>query len=109
LPVDDPAFHDRYLGGPFERDGAYHRGTVWPWLIGPYCESVLRAGEFNDVAKQQVRETLAPLIDRLVTTQLPGALGTLHEIHEPISPFTPRGCPAQAWSVAEVLRVLTLA
>lgn len=108
LPIDDAEFHDRYLGGPFERDGAYHRGTVWPWLIGPYCESVLRAGGFSDDAKQQVRATLAPLIDRLITPDLPGALGTLHEIHEPISPFAPRGCPAQAWSVAEVLRVLTL-
>lgn len=108
LPIDDAEFHDRYLGGPFERDGAYHRGTVWPWLIGPYCESVLRAGDFNDEAKQQVRDTLAPLIDRLVTADLPGALGTLHEIHEPISPYAPRGCPAQAWSVAEVLRVLAL-
>jgi len=108
LPVDDAEFHDRYLGGPFERDGAYHRGTVWPWLIGPYCESVLRAGNFSDAAKQEVRDTLAPLIDRLVGTNLPGALGTLNEIHEPLAPFAPRGCPAQAWSVAEVLRVLTL-
>ncbi|MEM7718066.1 MAG: amylo-alpha-1,6-glucosidase, partial [Pseudomonadota bacterium] len=108
LPVDDDAFHDRYLGGPFERDGAYHRGTVWPWLIGPYCESVLRADGFSDEAKQEVQTTLAPLIDRLTGTDLAGALGTLHEIHEPISPYAPRGCPAQAWSVAEVLRVLTL-
>ena len=108
LPIDDAKFHDRYLGGPFERDGAYHRGTVWPWLIGPYCESVLRANGFSDTSEQQVRDTLAPLIDRLVTSNLPGALGTLHEIHEPIAPYAPRGCPAQAWSVAEVLRVLTL-
>ncbi|MGB0767244.1 MAG: amylo-alpha-1,6-glucosidase, partial [Phycisphaeraceae bacterium] len=108
LPIDDPQFHERYAGGPFERDGAYHRGVVWPWLIGPYCESALRAGGFDDDAKQSVRETLAPLIDRLVTAEHPGALGTLHEIHEPVSPFAPRGCPAQAWSVAEVLRVLTL-
>lgn len=108
LPIDDAEFHDRYMGGPFERDGAYHRGTVWPWLIGPYCESVLRADNFSDDAKQQVRGTLTPLIDRLVTTDFPGAMGTLHEIHEPIAPYAPRGCPAQAWSVAEVLRVLTL-
>jgi predicted glycogen debranching enzyme len=108
LPIDDAEFHDRYLGSPFERDGAYHRGTVWPWLIGPYCESVLRVGDFSDQARKEVRDALAPLIDRLVTGDHPGALGTLHEIHEPIQPFAPRGCPAQAWSVAEVLRVLTL-
>lgn len=108
LPIDDAEFHDRYLGPAFERDGAYHRGIVWPWLMGPYCESVLRAGGYSDEAKREVRDTLAPLIDRLVTPTHPGALGMLHEIHEPIAPFAPRGCPAQAWSVAEVLRVLTL-
>lgn len=108
LPTDDAEFHDQYLGDPFERDGAYHRGTVWPWLIGPYCESVLRVDNFSDDAKRDVQQTLAPLIDRLLGTDLPGAMGTLHEIHEPLGSFTPRGCPAQAWSVAEVLRVLTL-
>lgn len=108
LPIDDAQFHDRYLGPAFERDGAYHRGIVWPWLMGPYCESVLRVGGFSDEAKREVRDALAPLIDRLVGSNLPGALGTLHEIHEPIGPYAPRGCPAQAWSVAEVLRVLTI-
>ena len=108
LPIDDVAFHDRYLGPAFERDSAYHRGIVWPWLIGPYCESVLRAGGFSDDAKADVQQTLAPLIDRLLRTDLPGAMGTLHEIHEPLGALAPRGCPAQAWSVAEVLRVLTL-
>jgi len=108
LPIDDAEFHERYAGGPFERDGAYHRGIVWPWLIGPYAESVLRAGEFSNDAKQEVLDILSPLIHRLLTADHPGALGTLHEIHEPVRPFAPRGCPAQAWSVAEVLRVLTL-
>lgn len=108
LPIDDPQFHAFYGGTPFERDRAYHRGAVWPWLMGPYCESVLRTGNFSDEAKREVQDALAPLIQRLVTSDLPGALGTLHEIHEPISPYAPRGCPAQAWSVAEVLRVLTL-
>lgn len=108
LPEDDPAFHRHYGGSPFQRDGAYHRGTVWPWLIGPYCESVLRADNFSDDAKHEVRSILTPLLERLLSSDHPGALGTLHEIHDPLAPFTPRGCPAQAWSVAEVLRVLTL-
>jgi len=108
LPTDDPQFFSRYAGGPYERDQTYHRGMVWPWLMGPYCESVLRAGEFSDASKREVVDTLGPLIARLTTADYPGALGTLHEIHEPLSPFTPRGCPAQAWSVAETLRVLTL-
>jgi len=108
LPTDDPAFHPRYEGSLFQRDEAYHQGTVWPWLIGPYCESVLRDGAFSDEAKQTVADTLAPLIDRLLTADHPGGLGTLSEIHDPLAPYAPRGCPAQAWSVAEVLRVLTL-
>jgi len=108
LPVDDANFFSRYAGSPYERDMTYHRGMVWPWLMGPYCESVLRAGDFGDAAKREVMDTLSPLIERLTTPNRPGALGTLHEIHEPVSPFAPRGCPAQAWSVAEVLRVLTL-
>ncbi|MFN3167965.1 MAG: amylo-alpha-1,6-glucosidase [Phycisphaeraceae bacterium] len=108
LPVDDAEFFGRYEGSPFDRDKTYHRGMVWPWLMGPYCESVLRAGGFSDDAKREVRDALAPLLERLTTSNLPGALGTLHEIHEPLPPFAPRGCPAQAWSVAEVLRVLTL-
>ena len=108
LPEDDPAFHGHYGGPPFERDKSYHRGIVWPWLSGPYCETVLRAGGFSDDAKREVVETLTPLIDRLTGSSFPGALGSLAEIHDPLRPFAPRGCPAQAWSVAEVLRVLTL-
>lgn len=108
LPTDDDAFHGRYLASTFERDAAYHQGTIWPWLIGPYCESVLRAGDFSDDAKHEVREMLTPLLNRLVGAKHLGALGSLNEIHEPLAPFAPRGCPAQAWSVAEVLRILTL-
>lgn len=108
LPKDDPAYHAHYGGNPFDRDKSYHRGIVWPWLIGPYCESVLRAGAFSDDAKQEVRDTLKPLIDRMTTSDQPGALGSLAEIHDPEHPYHPRGCPVQAWSVAEVLRVLTL-
>ena len=108
LPTDDPAFHKHYGGNPYERDQSYHQGIVWPWLMGPYCESVLREGNFSAQAKHEVADTLSPLVDRLMTAQYPGALGSLHEIHDPLTPYAPRGCPAQAWSVAEVLRVLTL-
>ena len=108
LPPDDPEYHAAYGGGPFVRDSAYHRGTVWPWLIGPYAESVLRAGGFSEAAKQEAAQAIAPLLERLTTTEYPGCLGQLHEIHEPQTPHTPRGCPAQAWSVAETLRVWCL-
>jgi len=94
----------RYEGDMMQRDRAYHNGTVWPWLIGPYCEALLRSQDFSDDAKEQVRNTLQPLITELHT----GCLGQLAEIYDGDPPHRPAGCPAQAWSVAEVLRVLTL-
>ncbi|MEM9020960.1 MAG: amylo-alpha-1,6-glucosidase [Planctomycetota bacterium] len=108
LPMDDPAFFGRYEGDRYLRDRTYHQGMAWPWLIGPLGESVLRAGGFSVKARQQVRQMLEPLVDRLLSTDHPGCLGQLHEIYEPIEPFTPRGAPGQAWSVAETLRLLTL-
>ena len=105
LPQDDPEYHPRYEGDAFTRDGAYHRGIVWPWLVGPYAEAVLRAGDFGDNAQREARAAIATLLERLTTARHPGMLGQFHEIHEPEPPFAPRGCPAQAWSVAEVLRV----
>ena len=101
LPTDDKHYHGRYTGPAFDRDGAYHQGTVWPWLIGPYAESLLRLGDFSDASKSQAREVIKPLLEDLTGR----GLGQLHEIHEGDSPHRPVGCIAQAWSVAEVLRV----
>jgi len=108
LSQDDPDYHARYDGPAFVRDGSYHRGMVWPWLIGPYAEAVLRIGGFSDAAMREAADAIAPLLEHLTTTTHPGALGQLHEIHEPQPPYAPRGCPAQAWSVAEVLRIWAL-
>lgn len=108
LPTDDPEFFGRYEGDRYQRDQTYHRGMVWPWLMGPLGESVLRAGGFSAEAKAQVRQMLTPLVSRLLTADHPGCLGQLHEIHEPLDPFAPRGAAAQAWSVAETLRLLAL-
>ncbi len=99
LPVDDPAYHGRYTGDQFQRDEAYHQGTIWPWLIGPYAEAVLRVGKFSNKARAQAAAALAPLTQRLLSD----GLGQLHEIHE-ADTHRPVGCPAQAWSVAELLR-----
>lgn len=104
LATDDARYHGYYAGGPFERDRAYHQGTVWPWLIGPYCEAVLRLGKFSAAAKAEALEALTPLLGFLAGE----GVGQLNEIHDGDPPHTPRGCPAQAWSVSEVLRVLTL-
>ena len=96
LSPSDPAYHNHFNGGPVERDSAYHQGTVWSWLIGPYVDVYLRI--HND--KSTLQPLLQPLIEQLWAT----CLGTISEVAEPESPFTPGGCYAQAWSVAELLR-----
>ena len=96
LSPDDPSYCAHYNGNQQQRDGAYHRGTVWQWLIGPYVDVHLSI--HNDHAA--IREILQPLVQHLWDA----CLGTISEIAEPEPPFTQVGCFAQAWSVAEVLR-----
>ncbi|MFQ5489882.1 MAG: amylo-alpha-1,6-glucosidase [Phycisphaerae bacterium] len=94
----------RYGGGPFERDRAYHNGTVWAWLIGPYVEAFLRVHGTGRGAKRFARRLLGPLIEHLDHA----GLNSVSEIFDGDWPHGPRGCPAQAWSVAEVLRAWKL-
>jgi len=111
LAPGDPGYEPRYAGGLFERDRAYHNGTVWPWLLGPWCEALLRARGHDDAARREATDRLAALASR------GDALNSIHEVYdaEPedrdgSSPgWRADGCPAQAWSVAETLRVLVLA
>lgn len=105
LPTSDPHYHGRYTGNQYSRDEAYHQGTVWAWLIGSYGEAVLRAGKFSKAAKAEARQVLGPLLNDLRER----GLGQIHEIYEGDEPHRPVGCVAQAWSVAEVLRVWRLA
>jgi predicted glycogen debranching enzyme len=104
LPSDDPAYRGRYEGPAFARDGAYHQGTVWPWLMGSYVEALLRAEDFSDAAKREAAAALQPLLDHVKGD----GLGQLHEIHQGDPPHEPDGCIAQAWSVAELLRAMEL-
>ncbi|HUU83727.1 MAG TPA: amylo-alpha-1,6-glucosidase [Phycisphaerae bacterium] len=104
LSPDDYRYHPRFGETPFERDRSYHNGTVWGWLIGPYVEAHLRVQEFSAQARQHGRRLLQPLIDHLSDA----GLGSVSEIFDAQAPHTPRGCPAQAWSVAEVLRAWKL-
>jgi predicted glycogen debranching enzyme len=97
LAQSDPAYVGNYGGDVASRDGAYHQGTVWPWLLGPYASGHARA--FGD--RERARAFLDPLLGRLDAY----ALGTLGEIYDGDPPFTPRGAFAQAWTVGEVLRV----
>lgn len=96
LSPGDPDYHRQFRGNQRERDSAYHQGTVWPWLIGPYIDVHLRL--YHNHAS--LRRLLLPLIQQLWGP----CLGTISEVAEPEVPFTPAGCFAQAWSVAEVLR-----
>lgn len=109
LDPTDPAYRGRFTGPIFERDGAYHNGTAWPWLMGPFAEAVLRIGRFSPAARADAKALLRPLVARLDAE----CLGQLPEVFDgddtPDAPQRPGGCPAQAWSVAEVLRVLSLA
>lgn len=96
LAQNDPQYVGRYRGDPRERDGAYHQGTVWGWLIGPFIHAHLRVYKTPDIAAT----FLAPFINHVQTH----GLGSASEIFDGDPPFTPCGCPAQAWTVAEVLR-----
>ena len=96
LSPRDPRYVGRYLGSPAQRDAAYHQGTVWTWLIGPFALAHARANDDRAGALA----TLQPLLDRVSE---PGN-ATLGEIADGDAPFEPRGCISQAWSVAEVLR-----
>ncbi len=96
----DPAYRRRYEGNPYQRDGAYHQGTVWAWLVGPYVEAYLRLHEFTSTAKANMRRRLMPLIEHLDEA----GIGSVSEIFDGDPPHAPRGCIAQAWSVAVLLR-----
>jgi predicted glycogen debranching enzyme len=100
LAPSDPQYRGRYTGGPVERDGAYHQGTVWPWLIGPFITAYVKVNGASDAARKQASEWLEPLKDHLSDA----ALGHISEIFDGDAPQRPAGCVAQAWSVGEVLR-----
>ena len=99
LSPDDQDYIGCYQGNLRQRDSAYHQGTVWGWLIGPFISAHLHV--YGDPA--QARRFLAPLLQHLSTH----GLGSISEIFDGEPPFTPRGCIAQAWSVAEALRAWT--
>ncbi|HTH49219.1 MAG TPA: amylo-alpha-1,6-glucosidase [Candidatus Limnocylindria bacterium] len=102
LAAGEPGYAPRYEGGVWQRDGAYHQGTVWPWLIGAFVEAWLRV-HGNTTANRQVarRCFVAPLLTHLGEA----GLGHISEIADATMPYSPRGCPWQAWSVGELLRL----
>jgi glycogen debranching enzyme len=102
LSPDSPGYAPRYTGNPSTRDALYHQGTVWPWLAGPFVEAWVRVRRDDPTARQQARTRfLQPLLDHVEVA----GLGHVSEIADAEAPFTPRGCPFQAWSLGELLRL----
>ena len=97
LEPGDPDYKARYFGDLRARDAAYHQGTIWAWLIGPYVDAWLKVFPDDTAgASRAVEGCLTHLDD--------GCIGSISEIFDADPPFNPRGCIAQAWSIAEVLR-----
>jgi predicted glycogen debranching enzyme len=103
LAPGSPGYAPRYEGGVLARDAAYHQGTVWPWLMGAFVEAWLRVRENSPEAKQEARDRfIAPLLGRIDEA----GIGHISEIADGDAPHAWRGCPFQAWSLAEILRLL---
>jgi predicted glycogen debranching enzyme len=101
LSPRDPQYVGTYIGSPFDRDSAYHQGTVWAWLMGPFVDAYRKVHSNDPVAKGRIREIVQGLEATLSQTML----GQVGEIFDGDPPHTPRGAAAQAWSVAELLRI----
>jgi glycogen debranching enzyme len=102
LSPADPAYKGHYGGPPLERDGAYHQGTAWPWLMGPFVSAWLAVHDNTVEAKAEARARfLAPLQAHLTVA----GLGHVSEIVDGDAPHAPGGCPFQAWSLGEMIRI----
>ena len=101
LSPKDPNYIGRYEGGPASRDGSYHQGTIWPWLMGPYITAYAKT--FGQAAGCKFA---AMWFDNFQEHLREACVGQVSEIFDGDAPHTPRGCVAQAWSVAELLRAI---
>jgi predicted glycogen debranching enzyme len=99
LAAREPGYQGHYRGGPRERDGAYHQGTAWGWLLGPFALAHFRVYRDHAAAKR--------FFDSIGAAIRFYGVGSLAEIYDGDAPFAPQGCIAQAWSVGEVLRAWT--
>jgi glycogen debranching enzyme len=100
LPDDDSRYIGIYGGDAMHRDSAYHQGTVWSWLLGAYVDAVMKSEDRSRKAKAK------KIIDQFKYHLNEACIGSVSEIFDGDSPHHPRGCIAQAWGVAEVLRVM---
>jgi len=100
LAPNDPGYRGRYTGDPLSRDSAYHQGTVWPWLLGPFLSAYLRVNSHSLAARIQAEQWLGELCRYLENE----GVGQIPEVFDGDPPYRAGGCMAQAWSVAELLR-----
>jgi predicted glycogen debranching enzyme len=100
ISPDDPRYKGHYVGNTFMRDAAYHQGTVWSWLLGPFVEAGMKTA--GDAFKPEA----VSIIGRFAYHLNEGCIGNVSEIFDADAPHRPRGCVAQAWGVAEILRVI---
>jgi len=103
LAPGEAGYRGRYEGGPDERDAAYHQGTAWPWLLGPYADAVFAVQD-----KVCARGECAQLLGGLLDSMEEAGLGQISEIFDGDPPHRPRGCIAQAWSVAAAVHLWRL-
>ena len=96
----DRNYRAHYEGNPWERDSAYHQGTVWPWLLGPFVSAYLKVNGDSAETRNECARMLEPLRSHLREA----GLGQISEIFDADAPHNARGCFAQAWSVAEILK-----
>lgn len=101
LSPNDKDYRGIYIGDQLKRDSSYHEGTVWGWLIGPFITAYLRVNNHSEESKRLCRKIMEPFSAHLRDA----GIGLVSEIFDGNDPNNPRGCYAQAWSVAEVLRV----
>jgi glycogen debranching enzyme len=98
LPKSDPNYVPVYGGDQFHRDSSYHEGTVWSWLLGPYVDAIMKVNGAKDKAQEVINNFKYHLNE--------ACIGSVSEIFDAEPPHHPRGCIAQAWGVAELLRVI---
>jgi glycogen debranching enzyme len=102
LARNDPKYVGVYVGDRKSRDKAYHNGTVWPWLLGPFTKAYLKTKGYADYRREYaLKNFLLPLFTEQI---FKAGLGTISEIFDGDPPHMPRGCIAQAWSIAEPFR-----
>ena len=98
LAPEHPDYRPQYGGNPISRDSAYHQGTVWAWLIGPFISALVR------VKSSEGKEQAKGILEKMASHFRDAGIGTISEIFDADAPHAPGGCIAQAWSVAEILR-----